>query len=226
MKILAGALTADSGEIFIDGERAAIADPNDARRYGIETIYQELALCGNLDAPSNLFMGREANRLGFLSEKYMLQETKRVLESLKINLRSLTTRVDNLSGGQRQSIAIGRAVYFQAKILIMDEPTAALGMEESELVVRLIGELKAKGIGILFISHDIHDVYRFNRQDYRPERRQTRPYLRHDGSLAGRDRADDHFRQATRFGQLDRCRGDTAGAAHCLATPAGSKTIH
>ncbi|MGI9420309.1 MAG: ATP-binding cassette domain-containing protein [Geminicoccaceae bacterium] len=166
VKILAGALTPDEGEIFIDGEPATIDDPNDARAYGIETIYQELALCGNLDAPANLFMGREANRYGFLDEAFMLRETRRILDSLRIKIESLTTRVENLSGGQRQSIAIGRAVYFQAKILIMDEPTAALGMEETQLVVELIEELKSKGLGIFFISHDIHDVYRFTDRIY------------------------------------------------------------
>lgn len=166
VKILAGALTPDSGEIFIDGEQATIRDPNDARALGIETIYQELALCGNLDAPANLFMGRETNRCGFVDDAYMLRETRRILDSLHIKITSLTTRVENLSGGQRQSIAIGRAVYFQAKILIMDEPTAALGMEETQLVVELIEELKTKGLGIFFISHDIHDVYRFTDRIY------------------------------------------------------------
>lgn len=166
IKILAGAFTPDRGEIFIGGERAVIRNPNDARAYGIETIYQELALCRNLDAASNLFMGREANRYGFLDDGYMRRETRRVLDGLKIRIESLTTPVENLSGGQRQSIAIGRAVYFQARILIMDEPTAALGPEETEVVVGLIGELKAKGIGIFFISHDIHDVYRFTDRIY------------------------------------------------------------
>ncbi|MCY4453606.1 MAG: ATP-binding cassette domain-containing protein [Immundisolibacterales bacterium] len=161
VKILAGAVTPDAGEIHIGGERVVIRDPNDARAHGIETIYQELALCGNLDAPSNLFMGRETNRYGFLDDKYMLRETRRILDSLRIRIGNLGAPVENLSGGQRQSIAIGRAVYFEARILIMDEPTAALGMEETELVVQLIGELKSKGIGIFFISHDIHDVYRF-----------------------------------------------------------------
>ncbi len=166
VNILAGAFTPDRGEIFIRGERAVIRDPNDARAHGIETIYQELALCGNLDAPSNLFMGRETNRYGFLDNKHMRRETRRVLDSLRIRIDDLTTPVENLSGGQRQSIAIGRAVHFQARILIMDEPTAALGVEEAEVVVGLIRELKEQGIGIFFISHDIHDVYRFTDRIY------------------------------------------------------------
>lgn len=161
IKILAGAQRADSGRIFIRGEEAVINDPNDARAYGIETIYQELALCGNLDAPANLFMGREVEKFGFLDKRHMARETRKILDKLGIRIPSLAREVESMSGGQRQSISIGRAVYFDAKILIMDEPTAALGMEESKLVIDLIGELKSNGIGIFWISHDIHDVYAF-----------------------------------------------------------------
>ncbi|MDE0114017.1 MAG: ATP-binding cassette domain-containing protein [Albidovulum sp.] len=161
IKILAGAEQADQGRVFIRGEEAEIQNPNDARRYGIETIYQELALCGNLDAPSNLFMGRETEKLGLLNKAFMRSETDTILRKLGIKIKSLDVEVESLSGGQRQSIAIGRAVYFEAKILIMDEPTAALGMEETKLVIDLIQELKKGGIGIFWISHDIHDIYAF-----------------------------------------------------------------
>ena len=161
IKILAGAEQADEGRIFIRGEEASISNPNDARAHGIETIYQELALCGNLDAPSNLFMGRELERFGLLDKAQMRKETASITKKLGIKINSLDVEVENLSGGQRQSIAIGRAVYFDAKILIMDEPTAALGMEETKLVIDLIQELKKSGIGIFWISHDIHDVYAF-----------------------------------------------------------------
>lgn len=161
MKILAGAQTASSGEILINGDVADIQDPNDARRYGIETIYQELALCGNLDAPSNLFMGRELHKWGFLRRGAMRREAAEALSKLNIRIKSLETDVEMMSGGQRQSISISRAVHFDAKIIIMDEPTAALGMEESKKVVDLIQDLKEHGIGILWISHDIHDVYNF-----------------------------------------------------------------
>ena len=106
-------------------------------------------------------MGREVNRLGFLREKYMLDETRKILDSLNIKIKSLDIPVENYSGGQRQAVAIGRSVYFNARILIMDEPTAALGVEETEMVVNLVGELKKKGIGIFFISHDMHDVIKF-----------------------------------------------------------------
>ena len=161
IKILAGAEQADEGRIFIRGEEASISNPNDARAHGIETIYQELALCGNLDAPSNLFMGRELESFGLLDKARMRKETASITKKLGIKINSLDVEVENLSGGQRQSIAIGRAVYFDAKILIMDEPTAALGMEETKLVIDLIQELKKSGIGIFWISHDIHDVYAF-----------------------------------------------------------------
>ena len=161
VKILAGAEQADAGRIFIQGEEVTISNPNDARGHGIETIYQELALCGNLDAPANLFMGRETERFGVIDKRYMRKETGAILDKLGIRIESLDVEVEKLSGGQRQSIAIGRAVYFDARILIMDEPTAALGMEETGLVIDLIQELKNSGIGIFWISHDIHDVYEF-----------------------------------------------------------------
>lgn len=161
MKILAGAQTASSGEILINGDVAEIRDPNDARGYGIETIYQELTLCGNLDAPSNLFMGWELHKWGFLRKRAMRREAAEALSKLNIRIKSLDTDVEMMSGGQRQSISISRAVHFDAKIIIMDEPTAALGMEEPKKVVDLIQDLKEHGIGILWISHDIHDVYNF-----------------------------------------------------------------
>ncbi|MEH6727371.1 MAG: ATP-binding cassette domain-containing protein, partial [Hyphomicrobiales bacterium] len=135
IKILAGAETADSGTIHVRGQEVTISTPNDARDLGIETIYQELALCGNLDAPANLFMGRELNKGGFLDKSTMRLETQKILKKLGIKISSVDSEVINLSGGQRQAISIGRAVYFDAKILIMDEPTAALGMEETKLVI-------------------------------------------------------------------------------------------
>ncbi|MDE2791659.1 MAG: ATP-binding cassette domain-containing protein [Paracoccaceae bacterium] len=161
IKILAGAETANEGSIFIDGHEAHISDPNDARRHGIETIYQELALCGNLHAPANVFMGRELHKWGFLRKRAMKDEADKALSRLNIRIPSLDAEVQSMSGGQRQCISIGRAVHFDTKILIMDEPTAALGMEESKKVMDLIVELKRQGLGIIWISHDIHEVYNF-----------------------------------------------------------------
>ena len=161
MKVLAGAQAATSGEIRIESQNVTIKNPTDARSYGIETIYQELALCSNLDAPANLFMGREKNKWGFLLKREMKRETEKALSKLGIRIKSVDSNVETMSGGQRQSISIGRAVHFDAKIIIMDEPTAALGIEESKKVIELICDLKSHGIGILWISHDIHDVYNF-----------------------------------------------------------------
>lgn len=160
IKILSGAYHADSGEIRVNGERVRIDNPRDAKRYGIETIYQTLALADNIDAAGNLFLGRELlTRWGTLDDERMAAETSRVMRRLNPNFRNLTTPVQALSGGQRQSVAIARAIHFNARILIMDEPTAALGPAETRMVAELIQQLKAEGIGIFLISHDIHDVY-------------------------------------------------------------------
>lgn len=159
IKILSGAYQADGGEIFINGEKAEIHNPRDARRYNIETIYQTLALADNLDAASNLFLGRElVTPLGFVDDDAMEAECRKIMGKLNPNFQKFSEPVSALSGGQRQSVAIARAVYFDAKILIMDEPTAALGPHETQMVSELIQQLKAQGIGIFLISHDIHDV--------------------------------------------------------------------
>lgn len=159
IKCLSGAYKADSGEILINGEKAEINNPRDARSYNIETIYQTLALADNLDAASNLFLGREiVGAGGFLDDSAMEAETRKILARLNPNFRKFNVPVSALSGGQRQSVAIARAVYFNAKILIMDEPTAALGPQETQMVAELIQELKKQGIGIFLIEHDIHAV--------------------------------------------------------------------
>lgn len=159
IKILSGAYKADAGEIFVNGERATINNPRDARKYNIETIYQTLALADNLDAAANLFLGREiVNKLGLVDDAAMEAETRKIMGRLNPNFQKFSAPVSALSGGQRQSVAITRAVYFNARILIMDEPTAALGPQETEMVAQLIAQLKSEGIGIFLISHDIHDV--------------------------------------------------------------------
>jgi len=159
IKCLSGAYQMDSGEIFINGEKAEIRSPRDARSYNIETIYQTLALADNLDAASNLFLGRElVGPGGFLNDIAMEAETRKIMGRLNPNFRKFNVPVSALSGGQRQSVAIARAVYFNAKILIMDEPTAALGPHETQMVAELIQELKKQGLGIFLIEHDIHAV--------------------------------------------------------------------
>ncbi len=160
IKILSGAYSRDAGEIFINGEKAEIHNPRDAKRYGIETIYQTLALADNVDAASNLYLGREiTTKWGTLDDIAMESEARKVMGRLNPNFRRFKDPVKLLSGGQRQSVAIARAIHFNARILIMDEPTAALGPQETAQVGELIKQLKAEGIGIFLISHDIHDVF-------------------------------------------------------------------
>lgn len=160
IKILAGVHTPDSGQILIDGKTVEIRSPRDARAHGIETIYQSLALADNLDATANLFLGRETvSRFGVLDEEAMEHQARKVLDRLRLRLPSLHEIVANLSGGQRQAVAIGRAIHFNARVLIMDEPTAALGPEETAKVGDLVRALAGEGIAIFLISHDIHDVF-------------------------------------------------------------------
>jgi D-xylose transport system ATP-binding protein len=160
MKALSGAHRPDSGEILIDGQPRTISNPRDAKAFNIECIYQTLALADNVDAPANVFLGREITRWwGSLDDGAMEDATRKVMARLNPNFRRFATPVMSLSGGQRQAVAIARAVYFNAKVLIMDEPTAALGPAETTQVHDLIRQLKNHGIGIFLISHDIHDVF-------------------------------------------------------------------
>ena len=160
MKVLSGAQVADSGRIMIGGEPAAIHNPRDARAYGIECIYQTLALADNLHAPANVFLGRElVRRSGVLDDSGMEDATRKLMARLNPRFRNFRGAVQSLSGGQRQSVAIARAIHFNATILIMDEPTAALGPAETAQVRDLIRQLKDEGLGIFLISHDIHDVF-------------------------------------------------------------------
>ena len=160
IKILSGAYRPDDGEIRVNGQPASIRNPADAKKYGIETIYQTLALADNVDAAANVFLGRELlTRWGTLDDGAMEVQTQKVMARLNPNFQRFKLPVRALSGGQRQSIAIARAIHFDARILIMDEPTAALGPAETKQVADLIRQLKTEGIGIFLISHDIHDVF-------------------------------------------------------------------
>lgn len=159
IKCLSGAYQKDSGQILIDGKEVSINNPRDARQYNIETIYQTLALADNLDASANLFLGRELTTpLGFVDDARMEAETRKIFARLNPNFRKFKAPVSALSGGQRQSVAIARAVYFNARVLIMDEPTAALGPHETQMVAELIAELKRQGLGIFLIDHDVRQV--------------------------------------------------------------------
>ena len=160
IRCLSGAHPADSGEIILSGQPVSIPNPRAAKALGVETIYQNLALAENVDASANFFLGRELKtRMGSLDDAAMESATRKVLARLNPNFKNFKTPVMSLSGGQRQAIAIGRAIHFNARILIMDEPTAALGPAETAQVRELIKQLKSEGIGIFLISHDIHDVF-------------------------------------------------------------------
>ena len=160
MKMLAGAFPIDSGEISINGQVAKIANPSDSQNLGVETIYQTLALADNLDSVANLFLGRELKtRWGTLDDYAMEKAARAVFHQLNPNFKNIRVPVRSLSGGQRQVVAISRAIYFKAKALVMDEPCAALGPEETRMVHELVRKLKANGVGIFLISHDMPDVF-------------------------------------------------------------------
>jgi D-xylose transport system ATP-binding protein len=160
MKMLAGAYPIDTGEVHISGQAVHLRSPVDAQRNGIESIYQTLALADNLDSVANLFLGRELlTRWNTLDDHRMDADARKVFHRLNKNFKNVRIPVRRLSGGQRQVVAISRAIYFNAKILIMDEPTAALGPEETAMVGNLVRQLKADGVGIFLITHDMHDVF-------------------------------------------------------------------
>jgi ABC-type sugar transport system ATPase subunit len=165
VKCVSGVHLADSGEIYFNGRPHRFARPIDARREGIETIYQDLALANNLDVPANIFLGREAKRsyLGglvkTLDEKKMLAEAAAGLEALDIQFPTLTQPIESLSGGQRQAVAIARAIYWDARLMIMDEPTNNLGVPEQHKVLELIGRLRERGVPVILITHTLPDVF-------------------------------------------------------------------
>lgn len=165
MKVLSGAYIPDGGEIFLEGKKTSFANPMDARRKGIEMVYQDYALANNLDVAGNVFMGREVVQLklgplGVMNYAYMEQETQNLLQRLKIDISSVRLKVERLSGGQRQAVAIARATAFDSKVIIMDEPTAALSVAAIDKVLELVQELKAQGSSIIVISHRLEDIYR------------------------------------------------------------------
>ena len=166
IKIVSGVLRPDEGEIRYKGEPVAFTGPSQARERGIETIYQDLALADNLDVGENVFLGREPRSrvLGLLpriDRRAMREAAHEVLDTLDIDIprRKLREPVRNLSGGQRQAVAIGRAIYWKAELLIMDEPTAALGVPEQRKVRELIMRLKTQGVAVIFISHNLQDIF-------------------------------------------------------------------
>ncbi len=164
IKMISGVYKPDGGQIVLNGEVVSFSTPLEARRRGIETIYQDLALCENLDASANIFLGREKMRhqLGIFSvldRSFMLRESRQVLDQLDIRIPELRNPIRQLSGGQRQAVSIARAVYWNASLMIMDEPTAALGVPEQLRVLELIRTLRHRGVPVILISHNMQDVF-------------------------------------------------------------------
>lgn len=160
IKILSGYHVADKGEIFFDGKKVTIRSPRDARKLGIETVYQEQALAPNLSISRNIFMGREPVKgLGLLDKKLMDEESMQALRDMGLRLRSPDLPVVTLSGGERQGVAIARAIHFKAKCVILDEPTVALSVKEVNEVLEFIRQIKREGISSIFISHNLYHVY-------------------------------------------------------------------
>lgn len=162
MKVVSGAYRPDKGTYCLDGEKVSFRSPQDARSRQLEMVYQDLALCDTLDVAQNIFLGREPHKklagLSFIDHQKLHAQAEQVLERLHINVPSTRVKVKHLSGGQRQAIAIGRALTFSPKVLILDEPTAALAVKEVGEVLDLIRNLRDEGVGIILISHRLQDV--------------------------------------------------------------------
>jgi fructose transport system ATP-binding protein len=166
IKALSGAIVPDSGEILIDGRPVHLRNPLDARRHGIETVYQDLAVAPALDISENLFLGREVRRRGplgsvlrMLDRGAMLEQSRRHMRDLRIGIPSMKVAVENLSGGQRQGVAVARSAAFARHVVIMDEPTAALGVKESHMVLDLIRSVRDRGLPVILISHNMPHVF-------------------------------------------------------------------
>ena len=164
IKVISGVHRPDEGQLFFMGEDAKIDTPMDALKLGIETIYQDLALADNMNVYSNIFLGREKLKkflgvLNVLDHESMHVESRKILKSLEIEIPSLRNIIRVLSGGQRQAVAISRSIYWDARVLIMDEPTAGLAVAEQSKVLKLVNRLKEQGIGVIIITHQLHDVF-------------------------------------------------------------------
>ncbi|HEX6777041.1 MAG TPA: ATP-binding cassette domain-containing protein, partial [Ktedonobacterales bacterium] len=165
IKIIAGAYVADTGDVFVSGNKVNIKTPQDANKVGIETVYQDLALCDNLDVVANLFLGREARQTIIpylvrpLRDQEMEKRTRDVLKQLDVKLPSMRVPVEALSGGQRQSIAVAKTILRNAKVVLLDEPTAALGVAQTKQVLELIRRLRSQGLAVVVISHNLADVF-------------------------------------------------------------------
>ncbi|MGL4743225.1 MAG: ATP-binding cassette domain-containing protein [Dermatophilaceae bacterium] len=158
VKTIAGVYTPDEGQVAVDGAPVAITSPSEAQRLGIATVFQDLALCDNLDVVGNLFLGNEVVRAGALDEVTMEQESWRLLRELSAKVPSVRIPVASLSGGQRQTVAIARSLLGKPKVVMLDEPTAALGVAQTAEVLNLVERLRENGLGVILISHNMSDV--------------------------------------------------------------------
>ncbi len=159
MKILSGAYQRDSGQILIDGEEVHYKSPHESRDRGIEMIYQDFALCGNLDVAANMFLGRWPRKGLFIDRRRMEEDAESVLGKLKVNVNSVRQRVESLSGGRQQSVAIARAISFDPKVIILDEPTANLSVMATQQLLHTMAELKSHGVAQVIISHRLQDIF-------------------------------------------------------------------
>lgn len=160
IKVVSGYHRANEGKIFWEGSEVKISSPKDSRAMGVETLYQEQALAPHLSISRNIFMGREpSSTLGFMDKNTMNTESMDALASIGLHLRSPDVMVSTLSGGERQGVAIARAIHFEAKLVILDEPTIALSVKEVQEVLEFVQELKSKGISVIFITHNLYHVY-------------------------------------------------------------------
>ena len=160
IKCIAGIYTSDSGDIFFEGKKVEIHGPRDATALGIEVVYQDLALCDNLDIVQNMFLGREERSRVVLDETHMESLAAKTLDGLSVRtVKSIRQTVSSLSGGQRQTVAIARAVLWNSKVVILDEPTAALGVAQTEQVLKLVRRLSDNGLAVILISHNLNDVF-------------------------------------------------------------------
>jgi D-xylose transport system ATP-binding protein len=160
IKCIAGIHPMDSGEMLFQGKPVSVHGPKDAAKLGIEIVYQDLALCDNLDVVANMYLGREANNFEILQEPPMEAKTRETLATLRVTtIKSIRQTVATLSGGQRQSVAVARAVMWNSKLVILDEPTAALGVAQTEQVLALVNRLAEQGLAVVLISHNLHDIF-------------------------------------------------------------------
>ena len=198
IKGIAGIYPFDEGEIWFDGNKVNIHSPRDVADLGIEIVYQDLALADNLDVVANMFLGREMIRSPFrLDEASMEQACLRTLDSLSVTtLRSVRLAVAGLSGGQRQAVAVAKAVMWNSKVVILDEPTAALGVAQTRQVLDLVRRLAEKGLAVILISHNLHDIFEVSDRITVLRLGQTGGRVRHQRDHAGRMRLRHHRGQA------------------------------